>query len=273
MKFLFIAIFSQFSIIKSYVLEIRCKSRNAVDRKLHCDNIEKESELTAEKLRIASILRHQGLTFDDLKSLRESVNSGKRYNKQVPYSGSTLIAEDSTKKKSSHIDNLTSPSSSSVSSIIDNNEVNTKPEKQSTIESKSEKNKYLNEKAQEFLVKSSLLKEEEIKVKPKKPVITLKNLKSVSLINSSDKEEVKYKEPLFTPKHVNSDGVKLETMLNDLINQYGYEYLYEATSLRCFSIKPTIVSSLKVLRKDDMLWARKKIEYLYFEMKKNESKK
>jgi len=60
-------------------------------------------------------------------------------------------------------------------------------------------------------------------------------------------------------------GVTLQMMLVDLVDHHGFEFLYDQTNLKCFSVRPSINSSLKVLRKEDMMWARKKIEYLYFE--------
>ena len=65
-------------------------------------------------------------------------------------------------------------------------------------------------------------------------------------------------------------GVTTKKMLEYLETTIGFEGLYEETNLRCFSEKPSINSSLKVLRQLPLEWARKKIEYLYIQSKKLE---
>jgi uncharacterized protein (DUF2132 family) len=56
-------------------------------------------------------------------------------------------------------------------------------------------------------------------------------------------------------------GVTLEAMLTALVAAYGWAGLGERISLRCFTVEPSIGSSLKVLRKTP--WAREKVESLY----------
>ncbi len=58
-------------------------------------------------------------------------------------------------------------------------------------------------------------------------------------------------------------GIKLEVLLTELVDHYGWEDLAEAMNLNCFKSNPSIKSSLKFLRKTD--WAREKVEgfYLY----------
>lgn len=56
-------------------------------------------------------------------------------------------------------------------------------------------------------------------------------------------------------------GVTLEAMLNHLVAQQGWEKLGQAAAIRCFTIDPSIKSSLKFLRKTP--WARKKVEDIY----------
>ncbi len=56
-------------------------------------------------------------------------------------------------------------------------------------------------------------------------------------------------------------GVTLEAMLNTLVAAYGWDGLGERVALRCFTVEPSIASSLKVLRKTP--WAREKVESLY----------
>ncbi|MEZ4693129.1 MAG: VF530 family protein [Aliarcobacter sp.] len=56
-------------------------------------------------------------------------------------------------------------------------------------------------------------------------------------------------------------GVKLESILNKLVNYYGWEELGYKINIRCFNFEPSINSSLKFLRKTP--WARQKVEKLY----------
>jgi uncharacterized protein (DUF2132 family) len=59
-------------------------------------------------------------------------------------------------------------------------------------------------------------------------------------------------------------GLTLEALLTELVAHYGWDGLAERVQLRCFSIEPSIASSLKVLRKTP--WAREKVESLYLFM-------
>jgi uncharacterized protein (DUF2132 family) len=59
-------------------------------------------------------------------------------------------------------------------------------------------------------------------------------------------------------------GLTLEALLTELVAHYGWPGLAERVQLRCFSIEPSISSSLKVLRKTP--WAREKVESLYLFM-------
>jgi uncharacterized protein (DUF2132 family) len=56
-------------------------------------------------------------------------------------------------------------------------------------------------------------------------------------------------------------GITLERLLTELVDYYGWEALSERIPLRCFSVDPSIGSSLKFLRKTP--WAREKTEGLY----------
>ena len=56
-------------------------------------------------------------------------------------------------------------------------------------------------------------------------------------------------------------GIKLETILNKLVEYYGWEELGYKINIRCFNFEPSINSSLKFLRKTP--WARLKVENLY----------
>lgn len=62
-------------------------------------------------------------------------------------------------------------------------------------------------------------------------------------------------------------GLKLETLLTELIDHYGFEILGEYTNMNCFKNRATIASSLKFLRKTE--WAREKIERFYLYTYKN----
>ncbi|MFZ6849020.1 VF530 family DNA-binding protein [Undibacterium sp. RuRC25W] len=59
------------------------------------------------------------------------------------------------------------------------------------------------------------------------------------------------------------DGVTLETILSQLVDQYGWEDLAARIQIRCFISDPSIKSSLKFLRKTP--WARQKVEQLFLE--------
>ena len=65
-------------------------------------------------------------------------------------------------------------------------------------------------------------------------------------------------------------GVTMKNMLEHLETTIGFNGLFSETNLRCFSVKPSINSALKVLRQLPLEWARKKIEYLYIQSKKRQ---
>ena len=56
-------------------------------------------------------------------------------------------------------------------------------------------------------------------------------------------------------------GVKLEQIVTDLVDEFGWEALAEQVNVNCFRANPSIKSSLKFLRKTQ--WARNKVEKLY----------
>lgn len=56
-------------------------------------------------------------------------------------------------------------------------------------------------------------------------------------------------------------GVTLAQILTELHAQYGWEALAEKINIRCFHDNPSIISSLKFLRRTP--WARTKVERLY----------
>ncbi len=56
-------------------------------------------------------------------------------------------------------------------------------------------------------------------------------------------------------------GITLNTILEKLVDYYGFDTLGELIKIKCFNENPTIKSSLTFLRKTE--WARKKVEDLY----------
>jgi len=58
-------------------------------------------------------------------------------------------------------------------------------------------------------------------------------------------------------------GVTLKALLEQLVAYYGWEELDKRIRINCFSVNPSINSSLKFLRKTP--WARAKVEELYLE--------
>lgn len=56
-------------------------------------------------------------------------------------------------------------------------------------------------------------------------------------------------------------GVTLEMILHHLVDVYGWKEMGRMVTIRCFTENPSVISSLKFLRKTP--WARKKVEVLY----------
>ncbi len=56
-------------------------------------------------------------------------------------------------------------------------------------------------------------------------------------------------------------GIKLEDIINFLVEHYGWEELGKIINIKCFNSNPSVKSSLKFLRR--MPWARTKVENLY----------
>ena len=57
------------------------------------------------------------------------------------------------------------------------------------------------------------------------------------------------------------EGITLETMVTELVENYGWQRLSEKISINSFTENPSLKSSLKFLRKTP--WARLKVEQLY----------
>ena len=60
-------------------------------------------------------------------------------------------------------------------------------------------------------------------------------------------------------------GIKLETIVNELVEHYGWDGLGERIRIRCFTHDPSVSSSLKFLRRTP--WARERVEQLYLFMR------
>ena len=53
-------------------------------------------------------------------------------------------------------------------------------------------------------------------------------------------------------------GVTLESIINQLVQRYGWSEMARRIPVRCFQFNPSVKSSLTFLRKNQ--WARKRIE-------------
>lgn len=73
-------------------------------------------------------------------------------------------------------------------------------------------------------------------------------------------DEIDYKN---NPLH----GLSLKNMLIEIVDHYGFEILGAYLNINCFKNNPSIVSSVKFLKKTD--WAREKVEALYLYEFKN----
>ena len=58
-------------------------------------------------------------------------------------------------------------------------------------------------------------------------------------------------------------GKTLQTIVEYLVEKYGFETLGSRLNIKCFTVNPSVKSSLTFLRKTD--WARKKVEELYLD--------
>ncbi|QCR21097.1 VF530 family DNA-binding protein [Pontibacter sp. SGAir0037] len=56
-------------------------------------------------------------------------------------------------------------------------------------------------------------------------------------------------------------GKTLQTIVEQLVDYYGWEHLGYKININCFKNDPSVKSSLKFLRKTP--WARKQVEDLY----------
>jgi uncharacterized protein (DUF2132 family) len=58
-------------------------------------------------------------------------------------------------------------------------------------------------------------------------------------------------------------GITLERMINELVEELGWEHMGYLIPINCFNNDPSVKSSLKFLRRTP--WAREKVEKLYLE--------
>jgi hypothetical protein len=107
-------------------------------------------------------------------------------------------------------------------------------------------------------------------IKPKvfKPFAAEGNDKNFSLKKFTPPKEKKTFDPNVLnsiPKQKNNPlhGVRLDTILEFLVQKYGWEVLGQKINIRCFNFDPSINSSLKFLRQTP--WARTAVENLYLE--------
>ena len=56
-------------------------------------------------------------------------------------------------------------------------------------------------------------------------------------------------------------GIKSDQVLNELVDHYGWDILYAYLNLNCFKKNPSIIASLKFLKKTE--WAKEKVEAFY----------
>lgn len=56
-------------------------------------------------------------------------------------------------------------------------------------------------------------------------------------------------------------GITLERMINELVQEIGWEEMGRIVRIRCFNENPSVSSSLKFLRKTE--WARREVEELF----------
>ena len=63
-------------------------------------------------------------------------------------------------------------------------------------------------------------------------------------------------------------GITLAMILVHLVEHYGWDEMGRIINIRCFNSDPSIISSLKFLRKTP--WARTKVEDLYLRIKRRE---
>jgi len=56
-------------------------------------------------------------------------------------------------------------------------------------------------------------------------------------------------------------GLSLKTMIEELVEHYGFQILHAYLDINCFNKNPSVASALKFLKKTD--WARERVEGFY----------
>ena len=65
-------------------------------------------------------------------------------------------------------------------------------------------------------------------------------------------------------------GITLKVIVEELQAEYGWEALGQKITIKCFTDKPSVSSSLTFLRKTP--WAREKVERLYIQLLKKRAR-
>ena len=60
-------------------------------------------------------------------------------------------------------------------------------------------------------------------------------------------------------------GRTLKSILEELVEHHGWEPLASVVNIRCFSVNPSVSSSLKFLRRTP--WARARVEQFYLDQR------
>jgi uncharacterized protein (DUF2132 family) len=90
--------------------------------------------------------------------------------------------------------------------------------------------------------------------------------------DNKSKEKIEKKAPVKKVKRQPTEeelnhplhGVKLATVLETLVEVYGWKYLAREVNINCFKHDPSIKVSLKFLRK--FKWAREHVQDIYVDM-------
>ena len=250
-----------------------------------CMNVGKAENDVVDDNHIQSILREQGLTMEDIKRLKTAIFSGQRYNERSASSPpSPKVSSLSQEKIEIAQKSLSPPPSTKEISYqqdpkIENAIKNVGSRSSSPPSLKIKiRPKTLNK---DMIASSPILSTSSsntINISMSEPNIKrvqnnaantdVSNAVSKTISTSSSSSNHGKSRP---DAYIPLDGVTLEAMLKELIAEYGFTYMYEETNLRCFSVSPSIASSLKILRQPDLLWARKKVEALYLNLMKQKS--
>jgi uncharacterized protein (DUF2132 family) len=65
-------------------------------------------------------------------------------------------------------------------------------------------------------------------------------------------------------------GITLEMIVTELVAHFGWPELGQQVQIRCFTVDPSVGSSLKFLRRTP--WAREKVESLYLFMRREQAR-